>query len=638
MKFNSKSLLAGSLFLAAFILSGCGRAPETVSLPPAAAVPVKVQSASSSQVLVRQLSYPGLIAAENEAKIIAKIGGTVKEFKLKAGDPVRLGDELVRIDDVNGPSSGSGWSASQIKQARIAVDQAQASYQLAKSNYDNLLEATTKDLRQAEIARDQAAASQSNLNITASESDKSVRLAYETAKLATEQARLNLENRKKQAEQGSGDAVTNASTAADTAIASAGAIITGLNNIASFADEQNVSIAYRNNLGALDAAAYPAAKEAYAKASGSYKLVSTAVFSSITDKLASAADLADKVKGLADAAKILLDKSISSSVLPASSLSGPSLSGLQASVSAYQGQANGLLSQVNGAKQLLANTDLNNSTSLDGLQKAYELAKQQEASAAQNVANLQAGNQAQKDQAGLAVAFAANQYENTRIKLDTQLQAAKTQLQTAQLQADNAVTALQNLYDNHLLVAPIAGRLSNKLVSEGETVSPGQVLASISQTSSLKAKFYVDADNLGHLHPGQEVAIMENDSHQGTAIITSVSLQPDSLTKRFLVEAALKPEGSDWTLGTVVDVLINIKDLVTAPNQYFLPLAAIEIGQSSSSVFIIANGQAERRGVAVVKVEGESAVVEASFSGSDQIIIDGNKLLSDGQAVAASGN
>jgi multidrug efflux pump subunit AcrA (membrane-fusion protein) len=631
-RLKTLSLLAIAL---PFLISGCGKKEEPVVVPAVVPLTVSAVSASSSQTLTRSLSYPGIISSENEANIIAKIGGTVKEFKVKAGDSVQIGDELVKIDDVNGSDNGSGWSASQIKQAKIGVEQAQASYQLSRTNYDNLLVSTAKDLSQAEISKNQAATSQSNLDITTSEAYKSAELSYETAKLATEQAKLSLDNRKKQAAQGAGDAEVNAGTAADAAIAGSAAIISGLNNIAAL---DGATLSYKDNLGVLDMSVYPAAKEAYRIALDNYNSVTKTQYSNSLDKVTAAVNLVEKSKKLADACKLLFDKTVSSSILPVSSAGGASLGGLQSSASAYQSQASGLLGQANAAKQSLANVELGNSSSLDSLQKAYELAKQQEVSASQALSNLRAGNQAQKDQAASALAMANNQYENTRIKLDTQLQSAKMQLETAKLQLDNAINSLQSLYDNHLLVAPISGSLTKKLVNEGETVNAGQLLAVVGQTEKLKIQFYVDSDNLASIKPGQEVNIKDNQEHEGKAIINSVSLQPDASTKRFLAEAFIAEKAEHWQLGKVVDVIISVTELSDAANHYFMPLSAVEIGQNSSSIYTVSGTKAQRLEVKVIRVEGETALIEATLNPDTLLIIKGSKLLSEGQEISLSTN
>jgi hypothetical protein len=113
-------------------------------------------------------------------------------------------------------------------------------------------------------------------------------------------------------------------------------------------------------------------------------------------------------------------------------------------MASYQTQINTVISQVKAAKQSLANVGLTNDSTLDSLEKAYELAKQQEALAAQNLTSLKAGNSSQKDQASFSADLAQNQYDNLKVKTNSQIAAARSQMESAQLQYVNAQVSLQN--------------------------------------------------------------------------------------------------------------------------------------------------------------------------------------------------
>ncbi len=631
MKRNKASFLLLFLLVLVPFLSGCGSKVEEAAPTPAAAV-VKVQTVAESHEVKQALEYPALVAAETEAKLIAKTAGTLSGADFAVGDQTSVGQSLAKIDEVGmtGANTG-GVNSNQIRQAIIGVEQAQASYQLAKTNYENLLVSSVKDVKQAEISRDQAASGQNNLGITSNESVKSAELAYETAKIATEQAKLNLQNREKQLKQGSQDTNDNADTAADAAANTAGNILTGINNLAGFDDNNVVTIPYSSNLGALDASAYNKADAAYEAAKEAYNQYGKQNLSDINTKVNAVISLTEKMKALADATKYLFDKSISSSALPQSSSNGgSSLSGLQSAAAGYQSQLSATLNQVQGAKQGLANTSLGNDTTSDSLQKAYDLAQKQEASAAQSLNNLKAGNTSQKDQAGFAVNLAENQYENLKIKIDSQLSAARTQVDTAQMQYNNASVALQSLYDVHSIVSPIAGTVTQKLADTGDTVSPGQTVAVVSQTESLKVKFFVESDYVLEMKLGTAVSVVDADGKIYPGLISSVSAQADAATKRFQVEVKL--EGAEKPLlGTVVTVKVALsKSVGTRTDAVIVPLSALEIGQNGTSLFIVADNKAKKVTVEVISVIGEMAQVKIEAAPETQIIIDGNKFLKDG--------
>lgn len=626
-------LLIPLLVLSIFSLTACGKKKDETPAPEATAVNVVVQEIAQSLSANRELEYPGLIVSDSEAKIIAKTSGTISGFKANAGDKVSLGQELAKIDDVNSTSyNPANFNSSQIKQAKLAVNQAQAAYKLARTNYNNLLVSSVKDLKAAEISRDQAAKGQENLALTTAESMKSANLAYETAKIATEQARLSLENRKKLNLQGEESTDTNADIAADSAANLCGTVISNVNTLTGFDEDNTISISYKTNLGALDSATYSKASDSYRQAKSAYKNYLSKDFSGTENKVDETIKLVQSTKVMIDNVKLLFEKSVSSSNLPQSSPTGVSLSGLQTSASTYQTQVNGALNQVNSAKQGLSNTSLNNDSLLVTLEKAYELAKQQEASALQSLNNLKTGNTSQIDQSQFVLSLAQNQYDNAKVKIESQIASAKVQMENSESQYNNALLSLQSLYDIHSVVSPIEGTITQK-VNNGDTVSVGQVVATISQTEKTKVKIFVEPENLADLKPGL-LASVSNGEETVNGIVSSISPQADTLTRRFPVEIVLENSSSLY-LGTVVNVKIVItKSVAGEAGAILLPLSSIEIGQNGDQVMIVENNRAKKIPIEVASVLGDLAKVKiTNYPPQTLIIVEGNKLVREGDLV-----
>jgi multidrug efflux pump subunit AcrA (membrane-fusion protein) len=651
-----KIISTSSLLLVVLLtISACGKSGAQTGEELKEPAAVSARSIKESSTLKEKLTYSGLVSSVEEAKIIARTSGHAEEINFNVGDEVNMGDTLARIDDVDGSSSSAGFNSNQVRQAQIAVSQALASYRMAETNYENLLVSTQKDLNQAEIAKNQSLTGKGNTASSVEENFKSAELALETAQAAAESAKISLENRRKTASQGEVDAKDNAETTADGAANIAASIISSINNIASLDDQNPVSLNYKSNLGALDPSALSAAKNNFALAKTASQKYSAGGFKSLNEKIDSADDLAEKTKRLADSAKTLFEKTMTSVDLPQTSLTGASLSGLQSQAAGFQSQISAAIAQINGAKQLLANTPLNNTSTLDALEKAYDLAKKQEAQAAQNLNSLKAGNKSQSDAADFGYQSAANQYATLKTKLDSQISVAKSQLDIASFQYQSAGTVLQGLYDIHLAIAPIDGTVTQKLVSAGDAVSAGQLLAVVSRPEDVKIVFYTDQDNLFYFRLGQAAEIKDNDGKSYAGKITAITPQADSLTRRFQIE--VRPERTDlpaspagdknakpplaaetgasgvFVLGTVMDVIIPITKTAKNPDTAILPLSAIEVGQSGNYVFIIENGIAKKTQVEIVKVEGENAEVKIDLPEETLVIVDGNKLLADGDPV-----
>ncbi|MDD5438316.1 MAG: efflux RND transporter periplasmic adaptor subunit [Patescibacteria group bacterium] len=627
--------MAGALILFAIVAAvavGCNKQNATKAIAPDP-VTVTVQTAQDRFSIAYSLDFPAMITAGQEAKVVAKTNGTLSAADFKVGQSVSLGDHLFKIDDVNGSAPISGFSAYQIKQAQLAAQQAFTSYQMAVTSYNNLVITSAKDLKQAEIAKNQALTGKTNLSQTTADSLKSAQLAYDTAKIATEQANLAYENRKAISNKSATDTATNAGLSAKTAVDSCSSILTSLVNTLDIDRDRGGIQTYSNTLGMADPsvrlmgrAAYEAAKAAI----DAYRLNPPAA---TPDQITSALDIASKTKALADASKKILDNTPQSAALPMTSMAGVSLNSLQSAVAGYQTQANALVTQLTNVQQGVTNTGLNNDATLDGLQKAYELAKQQERSAAQNLENLKSSIKAQIDSADFGAQAADNQYASTQSKLDTQLAVSKSQADLAGIQYQNALTALNNLVDMHESIAPISGVITKKYADNGATVSAGQVIAVIDTTDDIKIQFFIDQSHLDAVRPGLGITVKNSDGQQASGTILAVTPQADAVTKRFLVEAkTIGDAKADLTLGTIATVTLPL--IKIAPQgSLLLPLSAVDIGQNGASIFVMDSEKAKKVDIKIGRIEGETAEVIVQLPEDAKIIVDGNKLVQDGDTV-----
>lgn len=87
---------SGALFGAAAALllqTGCGRSGS----PPAPATPVQTIHPKRGEI-VRRVTLPGNVMAEQEALLYAKVAGYLKTIKVDKGDPVKEGDLLAEIE------------------------------------------------------------------------------------------------------------------------------------------------------------------------------------------------------------------------------------------------------------------------------------------------------------------------------------------------------------------------------------------------------------------------------------------------------------------------------------------------------------------------------------------------------------
>lgn len=615
----------------AFALTRPPKAVEEVKHTEPPAAPVRVRAALDSFESTERVTYPGVIAAENEATIVAKANGTVSGITMNVGDRVQIGQELAKIDDVtsNGSSaSRPGFNASQVQQAAIAVQQASVSLQLARNNHATLLQSSNRDIRQAEISASQSMNAQQNLQKTAAENLKSAQLAYDTAKIATEQSRVALENRQKISSQSVEDLKKNADVTITSSADTSAATIASLNAMTDVQTEQGGILSYHDQLGLLDASAMPKAHLSYEAAAEALKTYKSGTYTTQQARLDASLKLVEKTKQLSDDVRYLLEKTFASSALSATALST-----MQAQATAAQAQMSGVLTQLNQTNQALNNIGLSNDTTLDGLQKAYEIAQQQERSAAQNVENLKAGNNAQTDSATYGVQTAQNQLDATKTRVNGQISSSQSQLSMAEIQYNNAVLNLENLSDAHRAISPLNGVIIKKTVSNGDTVSPGQTLAIVGTPDQLKITFFLDQEALPMVSAGLEVRVVANDHTSVSGTIVSISPQADPVTRRYEVEVRpLTGSEAHFALGSIVDVTVPLRKLAAQGN-ILVPLPSIDVTPNGNFLTIVTDSKAERVQVQIVRILGEIVEVKAPITPATLIVTDGNRLTTPGERV-----
>lgn len=210
---------------------------------------------------------------------------------------------------------------------------------------------------------------------------------------------------------------------------------------------------------------------------------------------------------------------------------------------------------------------------------------------------------------------------------------AKTQRDIAKLQYENASLGLNGSVDNHLITSPISGIITNKAVSVGDSVSIGQLIATVSKTSNVKIQFFVDQDQRATLTRGQEIFALDGDGNSIPLTIQNIAIVAEPTTKRFLIEAYPKKQNLSLLAGTITTVAIetNIKPKVDA--DLILPLSAISVGQNESYIFVADNNIAKKMPVTVVSVNGETAEISAQISPETLIITHGSKLVRDGSTI-----
>lgn len=213
---------------------------------------------------------------------------------------------------------------------------------------------------------------------------------------------------------------------------------------------------------------------------------------------------------------------------------------------------------------------------------------------------------------------------------DDKNNSTKSAREIAEIQVKNAELGLESAVNAHEITAPISGVITNRQVSIGDSVNSGQVLATISKTNLSKIQFYVNQEELNNFSP-KTVVTIDDGKQQVKATVINVAPQADATTRRFLVEAA--PVNKEKLLiGTVVNVWADISR-AASDNSFILPLEAITVGQNENYIFLARDGKAKKVTVELDNISGETAEVKGDIPRDAEIIVEGNKLIKDGDTI-----
>jgi RND family efflux transporter MFP subunit len=217
----------------------------------------------------------------------------------------------------------------------------------------------------------------------------------------------------------------------------------------------------------------------------------------------------------------------------------------------------------------------------------------------------------------------------------------------AQQQAEIAVSerslaVWQQQAEDTIIRAPFAGIVTSKNAQPGEMISPMSAggftrtgICTIVDMESLEIEIEVNESYINRVEPGQPVegtldaypdwkipcrviAIIPTADRQKSTVKVRVGF--DKLDPRILPEMSIKVAFRDTGAPSVVRA-------VTIPKNSVLNEAGRDIA------FVIQNGRAERRAIAIARTQGDETTLSAGVSVGEKIVVNPSVELKDGAAV-----
>jgi RND family efflux transporter MFP subunit len=221
-------------------------------------------------------------------------------------------------------------------------------------------------------------------------------------------------------------------------------------------------------------------------------------------------------------------------------------------------------------------------------------------------------------------------------------------LDNAKTQADvliGTIKADQSALDNlkvqksyTIIRAPFSGRISAANVKVGNFVRPADTapLAVINQMAPVYVTFAIPQRVLVDLRDamasGGSKVIATIPGHQRSedGKVAMVENTVDSTTGMVTVRGIMNNENETLWPG----ILVNTKLVIRTEEAVTVPTAAVQRSQNGNYVFIMRDGKAHVQPVNVSRTFQGVSVVASGLSGGEDVIADGQLLLSEGTPVA----
>src|SRR6476620_1368691 len=229
---------------------------------------------------------------------------------------------------------------------------------------------------------------------------------------------------------------------------------------------------------------------------------------------------------------------------------------------------------------------------------------------------------------------------------------------TTQVNLDNAKTradvligtikADQSALDNlkvqksyTIIRAPFSGRISAANVKVGNFVRPADAaaLAVINQMAPVYVTFAIPQRVLVDLRDAMAtggpkvIATIPGHQRSEEGKVAMVENSVDSTTGMVTVRGIMNNDNETLWPGTLVNtnLIIRTEEAVTVPTQ------AVQLSQNGNYVFVVRDGVAKVQPVKVSRTFQGNSVVASGLAGGEDVVVDGQLLLSEGTPVAPRG-
>src|SRR5437764_5341427 len=224
----------------------------------------------------------------------------------------------------------------------------------------------------------------------------------------------------------------------------------------------------------------------------------------------------------------------------------------------------------------------------------------------------------------------------TQVNLDN----AKTQadILTGTVKADQSALDNLKVQKSYTIIhAPFSGRISAANLKAGNFVRPADTvpLAVINQMAPVYVTFAIPQRVLVDLREamaaGESRVVATIPGHQQSeqGKVAMVENSVDSTTGMVTVRGIMNNERETLWPG----ILVATKLIIRTENSVVVPTVAVQRSQNGNYVFVVRDGVAKVQPVKVDRTFKGTSVIVEGLSGDENVVVDGQLLLSDGSRV-----
>lgn len=214
-------------------------------------------------------------------------------------------------------------------------------------------------------------------------------------------------------------------------------------------------------------------------------------------------------------------------------------------------------------------------------------------------------------------------------ELSAELKAAHAAVKAAEA----AVRAAQAELAKRRIVAPFAGRIGMRDISQGALVEPGDPVVNLDDISVIKLDFQVPERFLSQVQVGQEVTAI-TEAYPGQVFfgkVSGIDTRVDPVTRAVSIRALI--DNGDELLKPGMFMLVEM-GVTTRHDAVIIPEEAVVADGTARFVFVVDDGKAKRVSVELgQRIKGEVEVLDGVAAGQT-VITGGVQKVRDGAAVA----